>query len=176
MDSAWQIVGYIIPALVVFLTTYMVIRAFLDREQKQRAMEFRQSYLRESLPIRLQAFERLTLFLERIALNNLLPRVRKQEMTVADFRTALINNIRMEYEHNLSQQVYLTAETWGMVRSAKEETISIINRNTMTLQPDLPGIELHKKIISELADSDDDAITQKVLVQLKKEVMLLYGK
>jgi hypothetical protein len=176
MDSAWQIVGYIVPALVVFLTTYTVIRAFLDREQKQRAMEFRQAYLRESLPIRLQAFERLTLFLERIALNNLLPRVRKQDMTVADFRTALINNIRMEYEHNLSQQVYLSAETWGMVRAAKEETISVINRNTMPLQPDLPSIELHKKIISELADSDDDAITQKVLVQLKKEVMMLYGK
>ncbi|MBK8343495.1 MAG: hypothetical protein IPL12_09395 [Bacteroidetes bacterium] len=93
----------------------------------------------------MQAYERLTLFLERIALNNLLPRVRKQEMTVAEFRTALINNIRMEYEHNLSQQVYVTAETWGMIRAAKEETISVINRNAMSLMPELPGIELHKK-------------------------------
>ena len=165
MELFWQIVGYIIPALVVFLTTYVVIRAFLDREQRMREMEFRQANLRESLPIRLQAYERLTLFLERIALNNLLPRVRKQEMTVAEFRTALINNIRMEYEHNLSQQVYVSAETWGMIRAAKE-----------TLMPELPGIELHKKIIGELAESEDDAITLKVLVQLKKEVMLLYGK
>ncbi|MFZ1632945.1 MAG: hypothetical protein WAT43_03670 [Chitinophagales bacterium] len=176
MDLVLQIVGYIIPALVVFLTTYVVIRAFLDREQRMREMEFRQANLREALPIRLQAYERLTLFLERIALNNLLPRVRKQEMTVAEFRTALINNIRMEYEHNLSQQVYVTAETWGMIRAAKEETISVINRNAMSLMPELPGIELHKKIIGELAESEDDAITLKVLVQLKKEVMLLYGK
>ncbi len=176
MDPIWQVIGYIIPALVVFLTTYMVLRAFLDREQQMRLMEYRQAHLREALPVRLQAYERLTLFLERMSLNNLLPRVRKQEMTVAEFRMALINNIRMEYEHNLSQQVYISADAWGMVRAAKEETISVINRNAMTLLPELPGIELHKKIIAELAETEDDAITLKVLVQLKKEVMLLYGK
>lgn len=176
MELFWQIVGYIIPALVVFGTTYMVLRAFLDREQKMRLLEFRQAHLREALPVRLQAYERLTLFIERISLNNLLPRVRKQEMTVAEFRTALINNIRQEYEHNLSQQVYVSVDAWGMIRSAKEEIISIINRNSMSLLPELPGVELHKKIIAELADSDDEAVTQRVLVQLKKEVMLLYGK
>ncbi len=176
MEIAFQILGYCIPALVVFFTTYAVLRAFLDREQKMRLMEFRQAHLREALPVRLQAYERLTLFLERIALNNLLPRVRKQEMNLAEFRVALINNIRMEYEHNLSQQVYVSAEAWAMIRASKEETISVINRNAMELLPELPGIELHKKIIGELADSDDDAITTKVLLQLKKEVMLLYGK
>ena len=97
-------------------------------------------------------------------------------MNVAEFRTALINNIRMEYEHNLSQQVYVSADAWAMIRASKEETISVINRNSMDLPPELPGIELHKKIIAELADSEDDAITMKVLLQLKKEVMLLYGK
>lgn len=176
MDLIWQIVGYIIPALVVFFTTYAVLRAFLDREKQMRLMEYRQAHLREALPVRLQAYERLTLFLERISLNNLLPRVRKQEMHVAEFRTALINNIRMEYEHNLSQQVYVSADAWAMIRASKEETISIINRNAMELMPELPGIELHKKIIGELAESEDDAITMKVILQLKKEVMLLYGK
>ncbi|MFI5172667.1 MAG: hypothetical protein ACHQFW_09760 [Chitinophagales bacterium] len=176
MDIVLQVIGYTIPALVVFFTTYLVIRAFLDREQKMRLMEFRQAHLREALPVRLQAYERLTLFLERIALNNLLPRVRKTEMNIAEFRVSLINNIRMEYEHNLSQQVYISAEAWAMIRASKEETISVINRNAMELLPELPGIELHKKIIGELAESEDDAITTKVLIQLKKEVMLLYGK
>lgn len=176
MEIIWQILGYTIPAIVVFFTTYIVIRAFLDREQKMRLMEFRQAHLREALPVRLQAYERLTLFLERVALNNLLPRVRKQEMNIAEFRVALINNIRMEYEHNLSQQVYISAEAWAMVRASKEETISVINRNAMELPSELPSIELHKKIIGELAESEDDAITTKVLLQLKKEVMLLYGK
>jgi hypothetical protein len=175
MELFWEILGYVIPSLVVFGTTYMVLRAFLDREQKMRLLEYRQANLREALPIRLQAYERLTLFVERISLNNMLPRVRRQEMNVSAFRTALINNIRQEYEHNLSQQVYVSVEAWNMIRAAKEETISIINRNSMSLLPELPGVELHKKIIAELAETEEIA-TQRVLVQLKKEVMLLYGK
>jgi len=176
MEIVWQITGYVIPALVVFFATYIVLRAFLDRESKMRLIEFKQSKMRESLPIRLQAYERLTVFLERIALHNLLPRVRKGEMTVSDFRTSLINNIRMEYEHNISQQIYISTEAWGMIRAAKEEIISIINRNAMELMPELPGIELHKKIIAELAETEEDIITQKSIDQLKREVALLYDR
>lgn len=176
MDQAGQIIGYILPALIVFFATYIVLRAFLDRESKMRLIEFRQTKLRESLPVRLQAYERLTVFLERIALHNLLPRVRKGEMTVGEFRTSLINNIRMEYEHNISQQIYISTEAWGMIRAAKEEIISIINRNAMELVPEMPGIELHKKIIAELAETEEDIITQKSINQLKKEVALLYDR
>jgi hypothetical protein len=176
MDLVLQTFGYIIPALVVFAATYIVLRAFLDRESKMRLIEYKQSKLREALPVRLQAYERLTVFLERIALHNLLPRVRKAEMTVGDFRMSLINNIRMEYEHNISQQIYISTEAWGMIRAAKEEIISIINRNAMELLPELPGIELHKKIIAELAETEEDIITQKSINQLKKEVYMLYDR
>lgn len=174
METVWQISAYCIPALVVFCITYLTLRAFLNKEYRLRLIEYRQSRLRESLPIRLQAYERLTLFLERIALNNLLPRIRKGDMTVAEYRTALINNIRMEYEHNLSQQVYISSRAWGMIKIAKEEIMTIINRNAMELPPDLPGVELHKKILAEMAESDEDAITARSANQLKKEVMELY--
>ncbi len=176
MELVLQIAGYIIPAIIVFLATYAVLRAFLDRESKMRLIEFKQSKMRESLPIRLQAYERLTVFLERLALHNLLPRVRKGEMTTGEFRTSLISNIRMEYEHNISQQIYISTEAWAMIRAAKEEIISIINRNAMELLPELPGIELHKKIIAELAETEEDIITQKAINQLKKEVALLYDR
>lgn len=176
MDVVLQIVGYIVPALVVFGATYIVLRAFLDRESKMRLIEYKQNKLREALPVRLQAYERLTVFLERIALHNLLPRVRKAEMNVGDFRMSLINNIRMEYEHNISQQIYISTEAWAMIRAAKEEIISIINRNAMELLPELPGIELHKKIIAELAETEEDIITQKSINQLKKEVYMLYDR
>lgn len=96
--------------------------------------------------MRLQAYERLTLFIERIALNNLLPRIRKAEMTVSDFRTALISNIRMEYEHNLSQQIYVSNDSWAMIRAAKEEIISMINQQSLELRPDASSIELSKKL------------------------------
>ena len=176
MEPVWQIVGYVIPALVVFVVTYFTLQAFLNKEYKLRLIEYRQTAIREALPVRLQAYERLTLFLERIALNNLLPRVRKGDMTTAEFRTALINNIKMEYEHNLSQQVYVSNQSWAMIKIAKEEVIGIINRNSMELPPDVPGIELHKKILAEMAETSEDEITSRAAGQLKKEVLDLYER
>ncbi|MFN3939873.1 MAG: hypothetical protein ACK4IY_04760 [Chitinophagales bacterium] len=176
MDTLLQILIYLIPGLIIFLTTYVVLRAFLDREHKLRLIEFRQANIREALPIRLQAYERLTLFMERIALNNLLPRIRKSGMTVSEFRTALISNIRMEYEHNLSQQVYVSAEAWASVKMAKEEVIGMINQHALDLRPEADSVELSKKMISFLADSNEMTPTSKAIAQLKKDVMLLYER
>ncbi|MBC8047324.1 MAG: hypothetical protein H7Y00_11055 [Fimbriimonadaceae bacterium] len=176
MEPIWLIVSYIIPAIIVFLVMFYVIKVFLEKDYKLRLFEYRQANLRESLPVRMQAYERLTMFLERIALHNLLPRVRKSDMTAGEFRTILINNIRMEYEHNVSQQIYVSAESWAIIKTAKEEIISIVNRNAMNLPPDLPSIELHKKIIGELAETEQETAIEKALLQLKKEVMLLFEK
>lgn len=176
MDPIWIGISYVVPAIVVFLVMFYVIKVFLDKDYKLKLFEFKQSNLRESLPVRLQAYERLTMFLERISLHNLLPRVRKGDMTVAEFRVALINNIRMEYEHNISQQIYISADAWAIIKTAKEEIISIVNRNSVGLPPDLPSVELHKKIIGELAEQEQETATEKALLQLKKEVMLLYEK
>ncbi len=176
MELVWQVIGYTIPALVVFFVSWLTLKAFLDKEYKLRLIEYRQLNLKEALPIRLQAYERLALFLERISLNNLLPRVRKGDMTVAEFRIALISNIRMEYEHNLSQQIYVSNEVWSVIKVAKEELIGVVNRNAMMLPPDIPGIELHKKILSEMAEMADDTITTKAISQLKREVLMLYEK
>lgn len=176
MELLSQILVYLVPGIIIFLTTYLVIRAFLDREQNIRLLEYRQANLRESLPVRLQAYERLTLFIERISLNNLLPRIRKADMTVSDFRTALISNIRMEYEHNLSQQIYVSNDSWAMIRAAKEEIISMINQQSLELRPDASSIELSKKIIGILADSEEETPGTKAINQLKKDVMRLYER
>lgn len=176
MDTLLQILIYLVPGLIIFLTTYVVLRAFLDREHKLRLIEFRQANLREALPVRLQAYERLTLFMERISLNNLLPRIRKSEMTVSEFRSALISNIRTEYEHNLSQQIYVSTQAWALIKIAKEEVIGMINQHALDLRPDADSVELSKKMISFLADSNEITPTSKAIAQLKKDVMLLYER
>lgn len=176
METFTQILVYLVPGIIIFLTTYLVIRAFLDREYNLRLLEYRQTNMRESLPMRLQAYERLTLFMERIALNNLLPRIRKQEMSVSEFRSALISNIRIEYEHNLSQQIYVSNDSWAMIKVAKEEIIGMINQQALELRPDADSIELSKKIIGVLADSEEDSPGAKAINQLKKDAMLLYER
>ena len=175
MDPVWQFAAYVVPAIIVFLVSFLILKAFLNKEYRLKLIEYRQANMREALPVRLQAYERLTLFLERISLNNLLPRVRKGDMNVAEFRMALVNNIAIEYEHNLSQQVYVSAEAWSIIKAAKEEVISIVNRNAMELPPQIPSIELSKKIINELAEQAEETGVQKGLLQLKNEVLELYN-
>ncbi len=174
MDLIWQIAAYSIPAIIVFLVAYFILRSYLNKEYKLRLIEYRHANLREALPIRLQAYERLTVLLERISLNNLLPRVRQADMKVSDFRQALISNIRLEFEHNISQQIYVSAEAWGMIKVAREEIISIINRNVIKIPPELHSVELSKNIINELAESQEESSVQRAILQLKKEVLLLY--
>ena len=154
----------------------MMIRSFFTKEYRLRQLEFFESNRRMALPTRLQAYERLVMFLERISLHNLLPRVRTAEMNVAAFRQALINNIALEYEHNLSQQLYISPEAWELVRIAKEEVKSVINRAAMQLNPEGASVDLSKKIINDLAEQEEYTATQKAILQLKKEVLSFYDK
>jgi hypothetical protein len=169
-----EILKYIIPSFVIFITIYFLIRAFLDKEYKIRRIEYKIANQKDALPIRLQAYERMTMFLERLAFNNLLHRVRTPDMTVRDFQIALLSNIRMEYEHNVTQQIYVTGELWGMVKAVKEEVISIINRSAQTIPPNVPSQELSKKIFSYLIETEQSLPTQKALDTIKNEVMELY--
>ncbi|MFI5135644.1 MAG: hypothetical protein ACHQD9_07305, partial [Chitinophagales bacterium] len=102
-----DILKYVVPSIITFLTAYVVLKLFLGGEKDRKELEVRAAHYKDALPIRLGAYERLTLLLERITPTNLLQRVNKPGMTSLDLQKALISNIRMEFEHNLSQQIYV---------------------------------------------------------------------
>ncbi|MBO9151411.1 hypothetical protein ACFOTA_04280 [Chitinophaga sp. GCM10012297] len=99
------------------------------------------------LPLQLQAYERIVLFVERIAPQNLISRVNQPGFTVLDMQIAMVSSIKSEYDHNVSQQIYVTAQAWEAVKTVKEQTISIINQIGLKLPPDAPSIELNKQIL-----------------------------
>lgn len=99
------------------------------------------------LPLQLQAYERIILFVERIAPQNLIGRVNQPGFTVLDMQIGLVSNIKSEYDHNVSQQIYVAPTAWDAVRTVKEQTISIINQLALKLPPDAPSIELNKQIL-----------------------------
>lgn len=99
------------------------------------------------LPLQLQAYERIVLFVERISPQSLISRVSQPGFTVLDMQIAMVSSIKSEYDHNVSQQIYVTAEAWEAVRTVKEQTISIINQIALKLPPDAPSIELNKQIL-----------------------------
>jgi hypothetical protein len=99
------------------------------------------------LPLQLQAYERLVLFVERINPQSLISRVNQPGFSVLDMQIGMVSNIKSEYDHNVSQQIYVTPQAWEAVKTVKEQTISIINQVALKLPPDAPSIELNKQIL-----------------------------
>ena len=107
------------------------IKKFVENEQKKTILEIQkiqESEVRKVVtPIQLQAYERLVLFLERMTPNNLVLRCYQAGMTTQLLKDVMIQNIRDEFEHNLSQQLYISSQAWAYIKNAKEDMINIIN-------------------------------------------------
>jgi hypothetical protein len=111
---------------------------------------------RETLPLRLQAYERLVLLTDRIALHNLITRLPSGEMSVKQYQSVLVDQIRAECEHNITQQIYVEPASWDAVMKLREQNIFIVNQLASTLPADAKGIEL-ARYIAELLNADPDA-------------------
>ena len=103
------------------------------------------------LPLRLQAHERLILFIERINPSNLFLRHHQQGIAVAELRSLILQEIRAEYQHNVAQQLYVGSGTWEVVRKLKDDTLAMINNAAQGLPEDAGGIDLSRKVLQHLA-------------------------
>ncbi len=147
MEIFLEILKYTFPALLMLLLTYLILSNFAENEEKRRNYELRKNNQKNAFPIRLQAFERLALFLERITPSSILVRIPAKNLNAKEYQTLLLKAIRDEFEYNLSQQIYVSEETWRMVVTAKSATVSIINKFASAVDPNAPGVELSKKIL-----------------------------
>lgn len=134
MDAIIEFGKILIPASVVLYAVYLMVRAFISKEIEMKRLEVRGKSIETILPVRMQAYERITLFLERISPQNLLVRLNNPAYTAKDFHKILLDEIRNEYNHNVSQQVYMSEEVWNYVRNAKEDLIIQINEAAGSLK------------------------------------------
>lgn len=168
-----DILKYTLPALIVFFTSYLLIKAFIQNDQEKRKHEIILQNQKTITPIRLQAYERITLFLERVSLESLIMRSSKQGMTSKQIQTSMLNTIRAEFEHNLSQQVYMTSAAWELIKNAKSNTIKIINSSADHVKPGAPAIEFSRYILEKVIEMDKEP-TKVALEYLKKEVSTFF--
>ncbi|MDR0294849.1 MAG: hypothetical protein LBH91_01475 [Prevotellaceae bacterium] len=122
-------------------------------------------------PLRLQAYERLIMLMERITPSELVMRYVGQNGSVSDLQLLLLGAIRAEMEHNYTQQIYVSSEAWNYLTTARNEVSALINRAAMELQPEEPAIALSKKII-ELAVAESSSTSMAIKV-LKAEAQAL---
>ncbi len=166
MGDIYYILRYTIPSIVVFITAWFLLKEFFQQENKRRHSDLMSDRMRISMPLRLQAYERLVLFLERISPNNLIMRVYRPEWTAGELQKQLIKSIRDEYTHNLSQQLYISPQAWELINRAYEESLGQINSLASSLKEDASATDLSQKILE--TDLEKSA-TSKAMDFLKSE-------
>jgi hypothetical protein len=169
-----DVLRFLIPAVIVFVITYFLIGKFLDNDQQKRLMDVRMQNQNMIMPIRMQAYERLTLLLERISPNNLVLRVKQPGVSAAELKADLHMAIQEEFNHNLSQQVYVSPQAWSLVKAVKEEVVNLINVAYTHMGAESTGLDLSKAIF-EILIKREQIPTQKALDFLKKEIQILFG-
>ncbi len=180
-----DILFYFIPAVIVMFGMFTVmkrflesqqvtLRKFIERDLHLQSAEEKLMRQRESLPLKLQAYERLVLFLERISPNALLVRVHRGGMAASQLQSELVITVRTEFEHNFSQQIYVSQQAWDEIKDAKEEIIRIINNAFSHVGANASGIQMSSQIFEQVLNMEN-LPNQKAIDFLKSEAKKILG-
>lgn len=151
----------------------MINRYFKDEERRRRFQAVAKN--NEIItPLRLQAYERIILFLERISPENLLVRIDKPGNTCRKLHADLLSTIRAEYEHNLTQQLYVSTHAWEAVKNARTYMIHLINTSFENINPDEPSLSLSRIIMDKVMNQSVSLISEAIKI-IKDELNQLSG-
>ncbi len=172
-NQFFEILKIVLPLLILYFAFWYTIRKMLKQENKRQLSGLRKKQAKELLSLRLQAYERMLLFLERIKPGALVLRIKSDNQKTAVFQRKLVEAIRSEFDHNLSQQLYVSDKLWKMIIAAKESDIKLVNTVVDELKPDAPAIELARLLIETYAVVDGTPIDE-AIAQLKKEMRVYF--
>ncbi len=136
-------------------------------------MEIGLANARVITPIRLQAYERLTLLLERISPESLIIREKREGMTNRQLQARLLQAVREEFEHNMSQQIYVSPQAWENISGARENMVKLINLKSVSLDPMGNSMQLSQELIEEVASSPAHPVKPAILF-LKTELSVYF--
>lgn len=142
---------YIIPAVVTGVLAFYFFKQFVRNEDNRRNFLVRKELEKHALPLRLQAYERMALFLERISPAKLLVRTSPKSSNKEDYESLLIATIEHEFEHNLSQQIYLSDECWSIITASKNATIQLIRKASLLPKTDTAN-KLREVVLTEMME------------------------
>ncbi|HSI74840.1 MAG TPA: hypothetical protein VK957_03045 [Lunatimonas sp.] len=173
MEYIVDLLKIILPAGLVIYGMYIITVSFLKKEWSQKQLELKTKNTEVILPVRLQAGERLCLLLERITPNSLVRRINQGGLSATELHMQLIAEVREEFNHNLSQQIYFSDETWESIRNAVEQVITLINRAYQDLNKEAVGLDLAKRIFHLSMEQQNDTLAQ-ARKNVKSEIRVYY--
>jgi hypothetical protein len=143
-----EILKYCLPALCVLLATWLVMHKFYKSEQEKRLWELKRLSQKEISPLRMRAYERLSLLLERTTPEHMLLELNLGEMTILQVQQHLMRTIRLEYDHNTSQQIYVSDEVWMLIIDARNQMVAFVNSMAQQMPPESTALDYAKVLIT----------------------------
>ena len=166
-----ELASYTLPSLITGVVAYQFFNLHTKDEAGRRRFLLHREAQKTALPIRLQAYERMTLFLERISLNQLLIRIAPISTIKTDYEQLIIAHIEQEFEHNLTQQIYMSDKCWTIIVTAKNATIQMIRKANMSDRVDNAD-KLREVLLSDLMEKQSPS--NAALAFIKNEVGQLW--
>lgn len=162
---------FAIPSLITGVIAYYFFKEHTKNEDGRRRYLLKKDMQINAMPLRLQAYERLALLLERLSPSKLLIRIQPTSSNKEDYVKLLAQSIEQEFEHNLSQQIYVSEKCWNIIATAKNATIQLIIKASLSKKTDTAN-KLREVVLTEMMEriSPSDA----ALSFIKEEVSELW--
>lgn len=172
-DKLLELLFTALPTVIVAVLAYSFFQNYFESENRRRRYILHKESQKSTLPLRLQAYERLSLFLERIDPTRLLVRLTPTNNDKTEYENYVIAQIELEFEHNLTQQVYVSAECWNVIVTAKNATIQTIRKTNMSPRIDSAN-KLREELLTDLFEKQSPSSI--ALAHLKLEVSELWNE
>lgn len=166
-----ELLSYTFPAIVTGAVAYYFFDLHTKNEEGRRHYLLQKEAQKNALPLRLQAYERMSLYMERINPAKLLIRITPISENKNDYENYVIAQIEQEFEHNLTQQIYMSDECWTIIVTAKNATIQMIRKANMSDRVDSAD-KLREVILSDLMEKQSPS--NAALAYIKNEVGQLW--
>ena len=151
-----DILKFAIAGVAVVCAAFYLIKPYLERGEKLQMLELKKTPNHQTLPLRLQAYERLVLFIERINPANMLIRLNATAYSAIELQSVIVEDVRSEYQHNITQQIYVSSRAWGVTKMVKDDTLNIVSNAVKSLPADATGLDLSKTILGYLGQLEND--------------------
>lgn len=168
-----EILKYTLPSLIVLLAAYLVMSKQMRDEDRRRTFMLRRESLSVITPVRLRAYERLALVLDRTQPEQMLLNIDLTKLNCLQLQGMLLKTIRQEFDHNAAQQIYVSGELWANMNATKESMLGLVNTCAAYTQPEEPAIKLAEILIQTYHNNGETA-TERANQVLRAEVQQLF--
>ena len=168
MEEFDQMLMYTVPSVIVGAVAYLLAKKFIDREHQRTLMELRKENQKYSAPLVMQGYERLMLLLERSQIPGIISRVHRQGMSARLMQNEITTTIRAEFDHNITQQLYVSKNAWEYVKKSRDESIKLVNMAATKVNDGANALDYSRELLTLLAAQETDW-NQKAIEVLRSE-------